>query len=83
MSRWIGAASAAAVCLVAVAPFAAPPKLHGDPCGAVGIFLCRFLPFGPDLEEDIDLTQQHPQTEASAPPDDVVPGAKICAAGCV
>lgn len=83
MSRWIGAVSAAAVCIVAVAPFGAPPKLHGDPCGAVGIFLCRFLPFEPDLEEDIDLTKQHPPTAASGPPDNVVPGGNICAGGCV
>lgn len=30
----------------------------GDPCQLAAVFLCRFFPIAPDLDHDIDLTQQ-------------------------
>jgi len=83
MNTWFGSVAAAVVCVVAVTLPGVPAKLPGDPCGAVGIFLCRFVPFAPDLEDDIDLTRLHPPpTDTSGRPEEVVPGTNICAAGC-
>lgn len=58
---------------------AAPP---GDSCPLAMAFLCRFLPVAPDLDGDVDLTQQLPPAD-SVPPPDSLPAAEPCAAGCI
>jgi hypothetical protein len=47
------------------APASAEPG--DDPCQLAATFLCRFVPMAPDLDHDIDLTQQ-PGTAVDAGP---------------
>jgi hypothetical protein len=75
----IYAAAALAGGLLLAAPASAEP---GDnPCELAVNFLCRFVPIAPDLEGDIDLTQQQP-ADPNAPPPESLPVAPICAVGC-
>ena len=54
----IATATALAAGLLLSAPATAQP---GDnPCELAINFLCRFVPIAPDLDHDIDLTQQQP-----------------------
>ncbi|GAC1636893.1 MAG: hypothetical protein NVS4B6_05740 [Mycobacterium sp.] len=76
----IGAAAALAAAVLLATPAAADP---GDnPCGLAVSFLCRFVPVAPDLDHDVDLTQQQPVDPNAAPPDSL-PIADPCAAGCI
>jgi hypothetical protein len=76
----IAAAAALAAGLLLAAPAAAEP---GDnPCELAVTFLCRIVPIAPDLEGDIDLTQQQP-VDPNAPPPESLPVADPCAAGCI
>jgi hypothetical protein len=73
-----------AVAMAAAALFAAPA--HADPgdnpCEFAINYFCKFLPIAPDLEGDVDLTQQQP-VDPNAPPPDSLPAADPCAAGCI
>ena len=63
----------AAVIAVAAAVFVAAPAgadPTDNPCELAVTFLCQFLPIAPNLEGDVDLTQQ-------------LPPADICASGCI
>jgi len=74
-----------AVCaLTAAMLFAVPASAEpGDnPCQLAVTFLCKFVPIAPDLEGDVDLTQQQP-VDPNAPPPESQPVAPICAAGCI
>ena len=74
-----------AVCaLTAAMLFAVPASAEpGDnPCQLAVTFLCKFVPIAPDLEGDVDLTQQQP-VDPNAPPPESLPVAPICAAGCI
>ena len=75
---------AAAGVLAAGTLFAIPASADpGDnPCGLAINFLCRFVPVAPDLDHDIDLTQQQP-VDPNAPPPESLPVADPCAAGCI
>ncbi len=71
---------------VAVATFAGYPAVPADPCaglGGMGIVLCRFVPFAPDLDGDLDVTTQFPPADGGVQSEDIVPGSSVCAAGCV
>jgi hypothetical protein len=71
------AALGAAVFLAA--PASAEP---GDnPCELAITFLCRMVPVAPDLDHDVDLTQQ--QVDPNAPPPESLPVVDPCAAGCI
>jgi hypothetical protein len=77
----IGAAVALAAGVILAAPAAAEP---GDnPCGIAISYICRFVPIAPDLEGDVDLTQQQPPVDPNAPPPESLPVVDPCAAGCI
>jgi len=74
------AAAALATGLLLAAPASAEP---GDsPCELAVTFLCKFVPVAPDLDHDLDLTQQQP-VDPSAPPPESAPVADPCVAGCI
>jgi hypothetical protein len=74
------AAATLAAGVILAAPASAGP---GDnPCQLAVTFLCKFVPIAPDLEGDVDLTQQQP-VDPNAPPPDSLPVADPCAAGCI
>jgi hypothetical protein len=77
----IAAAAALAVGVLLATPASAEP---GDnPCEfAVNLF-CKFVPIAPDLEGDVDLTQQQPPLDPNAPPPESLPVVDPCAAGCI
>lgn len=80
MRMAIGAAGALATAVLIASPATANP---GDnPCDLAINFLCRFVPVAPDLDHDIDLTQQQP-VDPNAPPPESLPVVDPCAAGCV
>jgi hypothetical protein len=76
----IAAAAVLTAGLLLAAPATADP---GDnPCELAITFLCRFVPIAPDLDHDIDLTQQQP-VDPNAPPPESLPVVDPCAAGCI
>jgi hypothetical protein len=62
-----------AAAFVVAAPAGADPS--DDPCQLAVTFLCRFVPMAPDLDHDVDLTQDPgalsgqplPETPAAEP----------------
>jgi len=77
----IAAAGALVGCVLLAAPATAEP---GDnPCELAINSLCRFVPIAPDLEGDVDLTQQQPPLDPNAPPPESLPVVDPCAAGCI
>jgi hypothetical protein len=77
----IAAVSAVGAAVLLAAPAGAEP---GDnPCEMAISFVCRFVPIAPDLEGDIDLTQQQPPVDPAAPPPESPPPADICANDCI
>jgi hypothetical protein len=67
--------------LLLAAPATADP---GDnPCEFAVNYFCRFIPIAPDLEGDVDLTQQQPPLDPNAPPPESLPVVDPCAAGCI
>ncbi len=77
----IAAAAALAAGVLLATPASAEP---GDnPCELAVNFVCRFVPIAPDLEGDVDLTQQQPPADPNAPPPESLPVVDPCAAGCI
>jgi hypothetical protein len=77
----IAAAATLTTGLLLAAPASAEP---GDnPCELAVNFLCRFVLIAPDLEGDVDLTQQQPPLDPNAPPPESLPVVDPCAAGCI
>jgi hypothetical protein len=74
----IATAAALATGLMVATPASAEPG--DDPCGLAINVLCQFVPVAPDLDHDLDLTQQQPPADPSAPPPPIV---DPCAAGCI
>jgi hypothetical protein len=74
----------ATAALVAAALFAVPASADpGDnPCELAINFLCRIVPIAPDLDHDLDLTNQQP-ADPNAPPPDSLPATDPCVAGCI
>jgi hypothetical protein len=76
----IAAAAALTASLFLATSASAEP---GDnPCEFAINYFCKFMPIAPDLEGDIDLTQQQP-VDPNAPPPESLPVADPCAAGCI
>jgi hypothetical protein len=76
----VAAVSALGAALFVAVPATAEP---GDnPCELAVTFLCKFVPVAPDLDHDLDLTQQHP-VDPNAPPPESLPVVNPCAAGCI
>lgn len=79
-------ATIAAVSALATAVFLAGPagaEPGDNPCDLAVTFLCKFVPIAPDLEGDVDLTQQLPPVDPNAPLPESLPPADPCAAGCI
>ena len=76
---------AAAAALAAGIPLATPANAEpGDnPCEFAINYFCRFIPIAPDLEDNVDLTQQQPPADPNAPPPESLPVVDPCAAGCI
>jgi hypothetical protein len=74
----------AAAALVAGMLLAGPADADpGDsPCELAISYFCKFVPIAPDLDHDLDVTQQQP-VDPSAPPPDSLPVFDPCAAGCI
>jgi hypothetical protein len=70
--------------IAAAAFFATPANAEpGDgPCELAISYFCKFVPVAPDLDHDLDLTQQQP-IDPNAPPPDSLPVIDPCAAGCI
>ncbi len=77
----IAATAMLATATVVAAPAGAQPG--DDPCELAVTFLCRFVPVAPDLDHDVDLTQQLPAADPNAPLPESLPPADPCAAGCI
>jgi hypothetical protein len=76
----IAAAAALGAGLLLAAPATAEP---GDnPCELAISFLCKFVPIAPELDHDVDLTQQQP-VDPNTPPPESLPVVDPCAAGCI
>jgi hypothetical protein len=76
----IAAAAALTAALFLATPAAAEP---GDnPCEFAINYFCKFLPIAPNLEGDVDLTQQQPVDPNALPPESL-PAVDPCAAGCI
>ena len=76
----IAAAGALAAGMLFAIPASADPR--DNPCDLAINFLCKFVPIAPDLEGDVDLTQQQP-VDPNAPPPESLPVVNPCAAGCI
>ena len=76
----MAAATALAVATLFAVPASADPS--DNPCELAINFLCRIVPIAPDLDHDLDLTQQHP-VDPNAPPPDSLPATDPCVAGCI
>ena len=78
----IATVSALAAAVFLAGPAGAQP---GDnPCDLAAAFLCKFVPIAPDLEGDVDLTQQLSPVDPNAPPPESLPVVDPCAAaGCI
>jgi hypothetical protein len=75
---------AAVAALAAGTPLAIPANAEPDdnPCEVAINYFCKFIPIAPDLEGDVDLTQQQP-VDPNAPPPESLPVVDPCAAGCI
>lgn len=56
------------------APGTAVADAGGPECPLAMILMCKFLPVAPDLDEDVDLTQQSPVVNPPTSPPDSTPG---------
>jgi len=77
----IATAAGLATGLMVATPASAEP---GDnPCEFAISFVCHIVPVAPDLDHDVDLTQQQPPADPNAPPPDSLPVVDPCTAGCI
>jgi len=74
-------AAAAALALAAWCAPAAPAQ--PPPCEFALSFVCNIIPMAPDLDHDVDLTQQLPPADPNAPLPEELPIVNPCAAGCI
>jgi hypothetical protein len=75
---------AAVAALAAGTLFAIPANAEPDdnPCQFAINYFCKFIPIAPNLEGDVDLTQQQP-VDPNAPPPESLQVVDPCAAGCI
>lgn len=73
----LAALSALAAAVFLAVPAGAQPGQN--PCEFAFNFFCQFVPIAPELEGDVDLTQQLPPVDPNAP----IPIADPCANGCI
>lgn len=77
----IAVVSAVGAAVLAAAPASADPA--DNPCEFAVNYFCKFIPIAPELEGDVDLTQQLPPADPNAPPPESLPVLDPCAAGCI
>jgi hypothetical protein len=77
----IATVSAVSAATYMAVPASAEP---GDnPCEFAINYFCKFIPMAPELEGNVDLTQQLPPADTNAPPPESLPPVDPCAAGCI
>jgi hypothetical protein len=77
----IAAVSAVGAAVLLAVPAGADP---GDnPCEFSISFVCRFVPIAPELEGDVDLTQQGPPVGPLVLAPESAPPVDPCTSGCV
>ncbi|MBX5486283.1 MAG: fibronectin-binding protein [Mycolicibacterium hassiacum] len=92
--RTLIATVAVAGSAVLAAPAAGAQPGGPPPCEFALAFLCHFIPMAPDLDHDVDLTQQAdpyapppelvPSEDPNAPlPEELLVPADPCAMGCI
>jgi hypothetical protein len=77
----IAVLSAVGAAVLAAVPASAEPA--DNPCEFAVNYFCKFIPIAPDLEGNVDLTQQLPPADPNAPPPESLPVLDPCAAGCI
>jgi hypothetical protein len=77
----IAAVSALGAALFLAAPADAQPG--PPPCEFALSFICNIVPMAPELDHNVDLTEQLPPAEENAPLPDTLPVLDPCAAGCI
>lgn len=63
-------AATTAGALATILTCAAPSTARADtdnPCSLAATFLCQFIPIVPELEDDVDLTQEEPHMPVVVP----------------
>jgi hypothetical protein len=80
MRTAVAAVAALAAGMLLAAPANADPD--DSPCELAISYFCKFVPVAPDLDHDLDLSQQQP-VDPNAPPPDSLPVINPCAAGCI
>ncbi|WP_235892258.1 fibronectin-binding protein [Mycolicibacterium hodleri] len=85
MTRRIGILATAILLAVAPVAMAAPAAADpdNDPCQFAFSLFCRLVPIAPDLDHNIDLTQDQPPVDPAAPLPESLLRPDPCAAGCV
>jgi hypothetical protein len=76
--------AAAAACGAAVwlaVPAAGQPGQ--PPCDFALSFICNVIPTAPDLDHNLDLTEQLPPVDPNAPLPESLPPLDPCSAGCI
>jgi hypothetical protein len=77
----IAATLAAAAGLATAMPAAAQPG--PPPCEFALSFICNLVPMAPELDHNVDLTEQLPPADPNAPLPESLPPLNPCAAGCI
>jgi hypothetical protein len=76
--------AAAATCAASVALAVPAPAQQGPPqCDLALSFICNMIPMAPELDHDVDLTQQLPPVDPNAPLPETLPPLDPCSAGCI
>jgi hypothetical protein len=75
---------AAAACGAAVS-LAVPAAAQQDrpSCDLALTFICNIIPMAPELDHDVDLTDQQPPADPNAPNPETLPPLDPCSAGCI
>lgn len=74
----------AAIWAAAVSLAAPAPAQQGPPqCDLALSFICNIIPMAPELDHDVDLTQQLPPEDPNAPLPETLPPLDPCSAGCI
>lgn len=77
----ITAAAMATTAVLSAVPASAQPG--PPPCEFALSFICNVIPMAPDLDHNVDLTEQLPPADPNAPLPESLPVADPCAAGCI
>ncbi len=79
LSQWLIAGGVLACALLGAPAATANPG--PPPCDIALSFICQFVPIAPELDGDVDLTQQHSGDTMLVP--ESSPPADPCVRGCI